>query len=254
MPTALFETFQPDAEALLRRIAPQIDAATLMVIAQQDYGQNVEQHLHALRRIRDEGEFDLPLPWYPGEVLELVRWWPTPAAEILPAEAWRYHWIRAFCCAALLRASAAPGDLAGRDNWGETLAPLIDSLRALDSGFDREAARFLAWLILRFEVDEREDAIGFLGVGLFWFALQPGSAIADEALVGLAEWIVAKEEAAVAGMTTFGTPCLFQASDYRQNRRGWQRLGAAFQALDLTGHGEPVRVWVGLFGRELSEE
>jgi len=254
MPTDLFDTFQPDAESLLRRIAPQIDDAMLMTIAQQDYGQNAEQHLHALRRIRDKGVFELPLPWHPGEVLELVRWWPAPAVEMAVADARRHHWIRAFCCTALLRASAGPGEPALRDAWSETLSPLIDSLQALESGLDREAAAFLAWLILRFETDEKVDSIGFLGIGLLWFALQLGSGIADATLVALAEWIVAQEENVAARSKIFGTPWLFTASAYRQHPRGWGRLGAALQALDLTRHGEPVRVWVRLIGRELSTE
>jgi len=252
MPTDLFETFQPDAESLLRQIAPQIDDAMLVIIAHQDYGQNVEQHLHALRRIRDEGAFELPLPWHPGEVLELVRWWPAPAAEMAVADARRHHWIRAFCCTALLRVSADPGEPALRDTWNETLNPLIDSLQALERGLDREAAAFLAWLILRYETDEHADSIGFLGVGLLWFALQLGSGTADATLVALAEWIVAQEEAVAARSKIFGTPWLFAASAYKQHSRGWERLGAALLALDLTGRGEPVRVWVELIGRELS--
>jgi len=193
--------------------------------------------------------------WYLAEVLELTRWSEPEDGDRSKGETSEsMHWVRAFSCAALLRAAREPWNYGDGIATDESTIRLILSLRALPVDLTPQALKFLAWLLLNSEPEGSDGQVCAYGIGLLWFALQLGSGIADATLVALAEWIVAKEENVAARSKIFGTPWLFTASAYRQHPRGWGRLGAALQALDLTRHGEPVRVWVRLIGRELSTE
>jgi len=99
---SLLASLEPNAQDLLSDISKHIDDDMLAEIASADYGQDQEQHLAALRHLRDTGSFIEPMYWYPCEVLELVRHSPEGSIDI------QGHWIRAFACAALLRANEEP--------------------------------------------------------------------------------------------------------------------------------------------------
>src|SRR5262245_40470300 len=113
IPAPIIAAFPPAADLLLDHARRQIDEAMLMEIARADYEQDVDAHLTALRAIRDLGITPAPMEWHPGEVLELIRnsepevpaWKPGGTGR-------RGHQMRAFACAALLRAVAEPA------NWG----------------------------------------------------------------------------------------------------------------------------------------
>jgi hypothetical protein len=59
---------------LLAQLASALAVDDLGEIVPADYGQDVEEHLVALRRICATREVPSPMPWRPGEVLELIRW------------------------------------------------------------------------------------------------------------------------------------------------------------------------------------
>lgn len=93
------------------------------------YGQDQEQHLAALRLLRDQSTFVMPMHWYPCEVLELVSY--SQPEGSLECDQTSRHWIRAFACAALLRANEAPWSYSGGANPSFNLIQLINSIEAL---------------------------------------------------------------------------------------------------------------------------
>src|SRR5262249_52371857 len=94
--------FNPNRDALLDVLLPQIDASMLLEVAQADYGEDVEQHLPPLKLFRDHRALPI-LNWCPAEVLELVRWSQPEVPGWKPGGQGRYgHLLRAFACSALL--------------------------------------------------------------------------------------------------------------------------------------------------------
>jgi hypothetical protein len=179
--------FKPDGDALLRQLARHVDDQMLAHAAEADYA-GTEDHLAALRRIRDDGIIDRPLRWVPREVLELAQWadpdhpdeWDTRSAFSRPQR----HRLRAFCCAALLRAY---GDVETREivheGYGLALIQLLESLRCLDAGLERETMAALAWLIARLKDDPTE--LAFVGVGLLSVAATRAGVVPEATIVAL---------------------------------------------------------------------
>lgn len=133
-----------DADDLLGVLRRQIDDDMLWEIAGADYGNDAEQHHAALLPIRDDGVIALPLQWEPREVLELIRWSEPDDPQWRPGgSGWRGHLMRAFSCAALLKAGADAGDGSSGDGENQTIAQLLASL--LELGWEEQEAgmRFL---------------------------------------------------------------------------------------------------------------
>ena len=109
-PPALLTAFPASADLLLDIVRRQVDDGMLAEIAAADYGMDMNAHLTELRTIRDQGIVPTPLPWHPGEVLELIRWSnPENPAHKPGSTGRRGHQMRAFACAAILRAGMGDG-------------------------------------------------------------------------------------------------------------------------------------------------
>ena len=144
----------------------------LVEISEVDYGTDADEHLAALHKIRDSGRPLSPLEWKPLEVLELMRWSePDEPEPNNRSSGQRGHIMRAFCCAALLRAAADPVNKCQLfvDSQNEALGPLIDSAVSIDRGLPAAAASFLTWGIDC--LDEAEELRPFFGFGLLALAL-----------------------------------------------------------------------------------
>lgn len=239
-------TLAPDADALLRLLASTLSSDDLLAIARADYGEDVDAHLDALRRLIRERTL-APLLWEPREVLELTRW-DEPPHE---ADHVRRHWRRAFACTALLRLMTEPenGDLAGSNS---TLASLIDSLHALSHlphapaqhalvhSLDAAATAFLAWLTPRLVAEETPE-LAFFGLGLLWSAL--GTDAPDAGLIALADWVmVAEEDASALPRTASGSPYrwLLDTTSYDLRHHLWEEIGSRLPERLHPRHGTEV--------------
>jgi hypothetical protein len=248
--------FKPDGGALVRQLATHVDDQMLAHVAEADYA-GTEDHLAALRRIRDDGIIDRPLRWVPREVLELARWtdpdhpdeWEGRHSFSRPQR----HWLRAFCCAVLLHAY---GDKETREiedsGYGLALIQLLESLRCLDAGLERETMAALAWLITRLNDDPTDltfispTEAALIGVGLLSVAARSKGAVPDAAIVALADWLIAREarEAEVwnPGQDDYPGRWLFRTDHIDMLDQKWMALGdelAAFQ--DAGPAGDAVR-------------
>jgi hypothetical protein len=160
--------------------------------------------------------------------------------------------MRAFACAALLRAAGEPenGDL--RDGWNQTLIQLADSLSAIGEDFTAPACSLLSWLILRFELDDQSEELGFFGIGLLWFALHLQPPVPDAAIVSLAEWSVARERQTVRDCRPGDRRWLLGTTFFDLRHDSWRRLGNELAKLDLGGRSPAAQTWVGLIASELT--
>ncbi|HKI33433.1 MAG TPA: hypothetical protein VKA46_16380 [Gemmataceae bacterium] len=164
----------------------------LAEIAEADYGHDADAHLAGLRPIRDQGIVPAPTHWHPAEVLELIRWSNPEDANWKPGSTGvRGHRMRAFACAALLRAAAESTNEEHVRDDDATLAKCLASAKVLGEEMSEAAARFLTWRIPRMA---REVELLLYGVGLLVVAtrLRVGR-IEDRVLGDTAEWLLAEE-------------------------------------------------------------
>jgi len=187
IPETLRERFPPSNQGLLDATRRQIDDAMLREIAVADYGIAQDEHLAALRRIRDLGVVPLPLDWHPKEVLTLTRWCDPDDPNRPPfnpgPSGRRGHLIRAFACAALLQAEPEEA----------TLAQCLASTKALDEEISRAAACFLTWQIPRLQQEDTDRWLWAFGL----LVLTPRiERLAERALADAATWFLAEESAA----------------------------------------------------------
>src|SRR5438105_12750580 len=111
IPPILIKTFPPYPDALLAKAGELVTDDMLEEISGADYGMDADAHFAALLTIRDQVRVTAPMPWEPKEVLELVRWSQPEDPRWKPGGTGeRGHIMRAFCCAALLRAAAEPAN------------------------------------------------------------------------------------------------------------------------------------------------
>ena len=192
----LLNRFEPDGDVLLRAISAHITDEMLECISQADYGCDADDHLVALRQLRDTGAFPESPGWVPMEVLQLIRWSEPENPEWKPGRTGEFgHWMRAFSCAAILRAEHEPWNYHYNDgSTCSTTIQLIFSLEALPVDLKHEAARHFAWLLLKSDPEGKNDSIREYGVALFWFALQFRPQVADADLIALAEWTVRRAD------------------------------------------------------------
>lgn len=240
----------PDPDGLFDRLAAVLSSEDLATIARADYGIDFDAHLAALHFLIREHTFE-PLGWEPKEVLELIRW--DEPSNALQDE--RRHWRRAFACAALLRAN---GDAENRSHLfgpNQTLAILIDSLRALGaiasngrpaflSDLEAAAAGLLAWQLP--QLDVAEDEAAFFGLGLLWFALE--LEVVDADLVRLCDWIMMAE--ATSYLT--GRRWLLSSTTFDQRHHLWKAIGTWLPERLKPRHGAAVRENVLLIAAALS--
>jgi len=252
----LLNSFEPDADVLLRNIATHIDDEMLRWISMADYGKRHEEHMVALRQVRDNGLFPDRHYWCPMEVLELVRWSEPEDAEWEPGR-WgpggeAGHWIRAFSCAGILRAEHEPYNYLYNDgSTNSTVIQLIWSLKSLPVNFSAEAVRDLSWLLLHSDPEGQHDQVRVYGVGLLWFALQVASPIADRTLIFLARW-VARRADEVTWKPSEGRSGLREMVLDCQRGSAWELLGCEFCNLDLRHRSSDLQTWVQMIGEQLA--
>jgi hypothetical protein len=249
----LLNRFEPEPEGLLREISKHIDDEVLEWISTSDYGSRANEHMVALRQVRDSGTFPEEMYWCPMEVLELIRWSEPEDPEWKPGRTGEFgHWMRAFSCAALLRATREPwnyGDGLGTDS---TLVQLILSLHALPVDFTPQAVKFLAWLLLNLEPEGKDKQVCAYGIGLLWFALRLTPPVADGTLISLTKWIVRRTEELYGSYSLGGLPGLQEMVIECQKRESWERLGIAFSDFDLSGRSFALKRLVTTFGEQLA--
>jgi hypothetical protein len=196
MPAELLSAFPPSADLLLDRARREIDDEMLLEIAKADYGQDVALHLAALWPIRDQGVISAELGWHPCEVLELIRWSQPEDPTWKPGSMGRRgHQMRAFACAALLRAGA----LAENENYDgassadSSLAQCLVSAKVLGDEMSEAAARFLTWRIPQLQGYRCTDRLLF-DVGLLILAMRLRLGRFSDAELGIvAEWALEEE-------------------------------------------------------------
>jgi hypothetical protein len=249
--------FKPDANALLKKIAPHIDDAILANIAACDYGNDVPQHLATLLAIRDTGQVPAPLNWEPREVLELTRWSEPDAIDRslrwseLPNQ--RGHWGRAFSCAVLLRAYGDAESVGALMSSSDTLIQLLESLTALTAPVAGETAAFLAWLVPRLCDDPSEQTLAL--VGLLSVAMELVPPVDDAHIITLAETIATTERVAIAawshGQGEYPGVWLRPAVAFDQKIDKWRSLGGTIARNTCIARSTEARDWVQLIGAAL---
>lgn len=262
----LLKLFDPEPDCLLRRISEHVDDEVLEWISTADYGERADEHLAALRQVRDTGAFPQRIHWCPAEVMELIRWSEPEDPNWKPGKTGELgHWMRAFSCAALLRATREPwnyGDGIGTDS---TLVQLALSLCELPIDFTAQAARFLAWLLLHSDLEGADGQVCAYGAGLLWFALQPPAQIADQSLVSLSQWVIRRAdeiyESPASALRRADAECDGHFSGTGDGLRGmvldcqkqhsWELLALKFLDLDLSSRSTDLQECAHMFGAHL---
>lgn len=249
----LLSRFEPDGDALLRAISAHVTDEMLEFISRADYGWDAEDHLAALRSFRDTGTLPDNPGWVPMEVLELIRWSEPENPDWKPGRTGEFgHWIRAFSCAAILRAEQEPWNYHyNDDSTCSTAIQLLLSLESLPVDTTHDAARNFAWLILKSDPEGKNDSIREYGVALLWFALRLKPIVSDEDLVELAQWVVRRADelkwdprvAEFSGLKGMVIGC--------QKRSGWEMLGVKLAEIDLSNRSLELQTWVRLIAEQL---
>lgn len=249
----LLNRFDPQPDLLLHDISRHIDDDMLKCISAADYGDLQDEHMAALRQVRDTGTFPQEMYWCPMEVLELIRWSEPEYSNWKPGETGEFgHWMRAFSCAAILRAEHEPYNYSYNDgSTDSTVIQMIQSLRALPVDFSSQAAKNLSWLLLRSDTEGRDDSVRVYGVGLLWFALQVLPPVPDEILISLADWVVIRADelnwrapAEYSGLRDMVIQC--------QKRAAWELLGCELCSLEFSKRSPELRVWIEMIGEQLA--
>ncbi len=229
----LIKKLRPDGDLLLDILRDMVDDRLLRVIAEADYHQDAEQHFDALRAIRDDKIWPKPMGWHPSEVLELVRWSQPDDKGWRPGlDGAEGHIIRAFCCAALLRAQGEPDCYASVGGENQTAVQLYWSLDRLDRQCRDAGLRLLAWAIDRID-DLYEEEI-FFQVAILALCLQREEGISPCDLTGLAREIIRQEDRIRQdenAVLPFGRDAgLFGLTYFDSQQRAWRRLGEHLKA------------------------
>lgn len=247
----LLKRFEPDGDVLLRAISAHVTDEMLELIAGADYGDRREEYFAALLQVRQAGSFPDDLARVPMEVLELIRWSEPEDPNWKPGRTGEFgHWMRAFSCAAVLRAEHEPWNYKYNDGCTDsTTIQLILSLEALPVQFHREAARSFAWLLLRSDPEGKgkwkNESVREYGVALLWFALHMDPRVTDDDLISLAQWTVkrAEELAEFDGLRGLVIGCM--------QRSEWEMLGVKLAELGLGGGSQELQTWVRLIAEQL---
>ena len=191
----LLNQFNPDPDLLLRAISTHISDEMLEAISMADYGMDSEEYFVALRQVRDTGTFPRDLVRFPMEALELIRWSEPENPEWKPGRTGEFgHWMRAFACAAILRAQYPPYNYMYNDGCTDTTTiQLIESIRRLPVDLNTAASQLFAWLILNSEPEGQNQAIREYGVALLWFFVHAVK-IPDDALEFFAQWLIRRAQ------------------------------------------------------------
>lgn len=231
----LLNQLEPDGDVLLQAISSHVTDEMLDWIARADYGDRRGEHYEALLQVREFGNFPNDLAWVPMEVLELIRWSEPEDPTWKPAGTGKFgHWMRAFSCAAILRAEHEPWNYPYNDgSTDSTSIQLVLSLDALGIDLNREATRNFAWQLLKSDPGGDNDSIRGYGVALLRFALHLKPVLADGDLTALAQWVMRRADELewnpqlkeFSGLKAMRIAC--------QKRSAWEMLGVKLAELDL---------------------
>ncbi|WAC18786.1 hypothetical protein OVA24_16270 [Luteolibacter sp. SL250] len=220
MPQWIRERFPPDQRSAVDHLRSLIDEGMLREIAEADYARDAEQHLAALKPIRNGDELRELHYWFPDEVLRLIRWSEPEDPEWKPGSTGlRGHKMRAFSCAVLLAVPNFEPDK-------ETLIQLVDSVFLLGPGALEATAGFLVW---RLDTLGREEDRPFFALALAAVAQSLEDSISSSMEQELADWVTHEESSERAYLASFcdsyrTAPWLFglSFSDMRNNK--WEML------------------------------
>jgi hypothetical protein len=253
IPPDLLHAFPPSPNALLDLLRARIDDSMLLEIARADYGMDADEHLAAVRAIRDTGAVPAPMGWVPQEVLELIRWSEPGDPEWKPGSTGeRGHLMRAFACAALLRAAAEPENALDGEN--ATLAQLVASTLVLGEDAQEAAARFLVWRIPALQPEEERPFFAF--ALLFLAVLLRSGRLDGDALAAAGEWVMAVEEAEAQAMhphvPTPAGPWLLRLSYFDLRHSVWRSF-ARRMLTEAAALPNPARETLQLIALSLTE-
>lgn len=250
----LLNQLEPDGDVLLQAISSYVTDEMLDWIAGADYGDRREEHYQALLQVRESGNFPNDLAWVPMEVLELIRWSEPEDPTWKPGGPGEFgHWMRAFSCAAILRAEHEPWNYRYNDGSSDsTTIQLVLSLDALEINLNREAARCFAWLLLKSDPGGQNDSIRGYGVALLWFALRLKPVLADADLTALAQWVMRRaDELECNPQLKEFSGCLKAMRIACQKRSAWEMLGVKLAELDLRERLPDLQTSLKLIAEEL---
>lgn len=221
----------PQSKSFIDRLCPLITEDMLAEIARADYGTGFEDHLQALRRLRDRDISDQPMAWEPQEVLNLFRWSEfgddRTGREQRTEQA--FHLMRAFCCALILEASVTPANHEEFVGNNQTLIQLLESARVLGPDDEARLPAFIAWLIPR--APAFEDEVGFYGIAFVSTVVRHGRKADDDAnfLIKVIDACEAEFEKLLITWTdpvnNNGDRWLLGWTHFNQRHGKWEQLG-----------------------------
>ena len=249
----LLNRFDPQPDILLRTISAQINDEMLECISTADYGYRADEHLIALRQVRDAGTFPDTLHWCPMEVFELIRWSDPDNPSWKPGRTGEIgQWMRAFSCAAILRAEHEPWKYHyNYSSTASTVIQLILSLQGLPVDLNCHAARHLAWLMLNSDPEGTNDSIREYSVALIWFSLQLTPHVPDADLIALAQWTIRRADELNWRRSLKEFPGLKAMVIGCQKRSEWELFGVQLSELDLSDRSSDLQTWVKLIAEQL---
>ena len=148
-PQEVVGVYPPDREALFDLVRSEITDENLAAIAACDYGDRTDEHLAALKEIRDGANRGEPIEWVPNEVLGLFRW-SEYSDERTQMDQTAFHLTRAFCCCALLRYPDVNENRTPFSN--ESVAPLIESCAVLGEPYLTGLASYFTWSLQTMDI------------------------------------------------------------------------------------------------------
>ena len=236
IPTILTDAFPPESEGLLVACAAMMTDDLLAEISRADYGMDETTHFEDLRVIREYGVRPGRMAGGTQEVLELTRWSqpdePTPQHRF---SAMQGHIMRAFSCAALLRAGGDPANHDYLCGENQSLVTLIDSATTIASGLPEAAARFLTWRIPRLVNDEERPlfAFGLVALAILYAPRLWSSAEVDEMtqFIERAEADV-RDPMGVCTTDMLGDASLLDLTRFGQRHNVWQQLATRLLSAD----------------------
>jgi hypothetical protein len=250
----LLKEFDPEPDGLLRKISEHINDDMLQCIATADYGEDAEAHMSALRQVRDTGRFPRNMCWVPAEVLELIRWSEPEDPEWKPGRTGEFgHWMRVFCCAALLRATQAPWNYGDGLATDSSVVQMTLSLNELPVDFSVEAMRFLAWLLLQVDPEGNDEQICAYAVCLLWLAFHRLPSLSDQTLISLSKWLSGRADEIYESSSRGGNHGLREMVTGSIKQASWEKLALKFLDLDVKLESNALKVWTRAIGEQLLE-
>ena len=189
----LLAPFNPDRLALLAWLQPLITDSLLYEIAAADYGYKSDEHLEALRPIRDEFVIPVSLGWFPGEVLELIRWSEPQKAAWKPGlNGMEGHLIRLFAAGVLLISWGYPENKSYSEDESDTVIQLVESAIEMGQEATDKALQLLAWRIAGVTPTYKQRP--FFALAILLLTVTSYRQKDGPLLKRLAEWVIDEED------------------------------------------------------------